>query len=240
MQFPLDGLMLSTRADLFTLVLVSFITANPAQSDTYLTTPAIDKSIFKEDAVKSLQSKSGEWISRCDEIVSLKKRVCNLIAAVRDNKNRDRGVVIIATDRVGKLSVLVKLLAPLAVSEPILIEASFRIKIKTKVTIVTYQRYASAIVCSDTCNFMFAAESQLLFALNKGESAKITASFVRGDINLSRIGPIERDALCQRRRLLASLGCVGEGLKHQALVWPARLARGRSRPDDGAPLGVVH
>jgi hypothetical protein len=189
MRFPRKGGLAALIAPTF------FMVAELARADSDLTSPAIDRSIFKEDAVKSLQAKSGEWISRCDEIVQLKKRICNLVAAVRDDLARERGVVIVATDQSGKLNILIKLLTPIVVSAPIVIEASFSLKGERKGMTMNYKRYESPIVCSETCSFMFPAESRLLYALSQGEAAKIAASVAKGGTNWSRIGPLERVTL---------------------------------------------
>jgi hypothetical protein len=186
MRFPRKGGLAALIAPMF------FTVAELARADSDLTSPAIDRSIFKEGAVKSFQAKSGEWISRCDEIVQLKKRICNLVAAVRDDLGRDRGVVIVATDQSGKLNILIKLLTPIVVSAPIAVEASFPLKRERKGMMMNYRRYESPIVCSETCSFMFSADSRLLYALNQGEAAKIAALVTKGEMNWSRIGPLER------------------------------------------------
>lgn len=156
-----------------------------ALGEDLLSSPAIDTSIYKEGSIRTTQIEFGSWTALCQEIVQLRRRMCNLSSRVRDQNGHDVGNVLFATDDTGKPTIMVSLKPPIAVSEPIEVVANFKIienknnaHTKTKLVELAYRRAILPILCDVACKYMFPAEPKLIFSLNEGGEILIVAPLV--------------------------------------------------------------
>jgi hypothetical protein len=154
-------------------VVIGLLAISSAQALDPLSSPAIDASIYKEGYVRQFEKQFESWTARCEEIVQLRHRVCNLLAGAYDDHGERRGTILLATDEAGRPTFMIAIKLPVRVSIPIEVETAFRTKAKKKFVQMDYRDAFSAILCDTTCKYMFTADQRLVFSLNEGNVVKI-------------------------------------------------------------------
>lgn len=144
------------------------------QAQDTIASPAIDPTIFKDGAVKAKEFQFDAWYARCQEIIKIKKRVCNLLSSLRDSSNIEAGSVIIATTDTGIPALMIA--SPIAVgpNRTMRLESSHLSKIGGKVVKVEYKENSKPMVCDPRCKYMLPLDSRLVFTLNSGEDLKVS------------------------------------------------------------------
>lgn len=142
----------------------------------------LDLSLYREEAIRRLESRHGDWFVRCQEIIPLRRRFCNIAAPLRDGDGRSRGVFLVTTDHAGKPGILLKVETPLVVAQPLAISARFDAVSRKRKASVRYERKLSPVICARTCDFVMPLESELAFALNTGAEVEFAvATIASGD-----------------------------------------------------------
>lgn len=160
---------------------LALLSAGAACAQDSLAAP-LDLPLFREDAVRLVETRHGDWLVKCQEIVPLRRRFCNIAAPLRDGGGRARGVFLVTTDHAGKPGILLKIESPLVVAQPVIISARFDAVARKRKAPVHYERKASPVLCAATCDFVFPLDSELAFALNAGVEIKVAiADYVSGD-----------------------------------------------------------
>lgn len=146
-----------------------------ANAQETVATPAIDASIFKDGAVEAREFKFDDWYAKCQQIVKIRKRVCNLLTAVSDGTGRVSGSVLIATTDAGIPAMLISLPRELSQEQSISIESSHIGKVDGKSVKVEFNNTVKPMMCDTSCKHMFPLDPRLVFILNAGESVKVTS-----------------------------------------------------------------
>lgn len=163
------------------LALALAVAAPRAGAQEALAAP-LDLSLYREEAIRRVESRHGDWFVRCQEIIPLRRRFCNIAAPLRDGGGRSRGVFLVTTDHAGKPGILLKIESPLVVSQPLAISARFEAVARKRKASVRYERKLSPVICGRTCDFVMPLESELAFALNSGVEIEFAvATIASGD-----------------------------------------------------------
>jgi invasion protein IalB len=165
------------------MIVSSGVTGAPHMSfaQSTVVSPAIDTSLFKDGTVQERELKFGNWFLRCQEIVKLQRRNCNLLSAMIDKKGEQRGSILMATDEKGQPGIMVALTLPVRLDTPVVVRSSFSVTStkKPKKTIkVEYANKVIPTICDPSCKYLFAADPKLLFALNEGAEVEFEATQV--------------------------------------------------------------
>lgn len=149
------------------------LTMGAAVAQAPLATPALDDSLFKDGAVQLREFNSGSWYAKCQEIVKISKRICNLLSTLPGNNGEANGSILIATTDTGVPAVLIALPQSISKGRSIEIKSSNLGKVDGKAVKVEYSTVAASTRCDDTCKYMFPLDPRLVFTLNAGESASV-------------------------------------------------------------------
>ncbi|MDQ0445964.1 hypothetical protein [Methylobacterium aerolatum] len=147
--------------------------AIPAFAQNPIATPAIDESLFKEGSIQLREFNSKAWYAKCQEIIKIKKRVCNLLSTLPGTDGRPDGSILIATTDAGVPAVMIVLAKDVAEGRPISVKSSNIAQIDGRAVKVEYNTVATSQQCDATCKYMFPLDSRLVFTLNAGEPASI-------------------------------------------------------------------
>ncbi|QLP96432.1 MAG: hypothetical protein HZY79_02080 [Rhodoblastus sp.] len=99
-----------------------------------------DVSMYRDDAVRLVETVHGEWRVKCKEIIPLRRRFCNIMAPLRNTDGRVEGSFLISTDRSGKPGVLMRILTPLVVGRPTVVATRFEARAKARAVPVVYRK----------------------------------------------------------------------------------------------------
>lgn len=146
---------------------------NLAAADPPIASPAIDESLFKEGAIQLREFNSGAWYAKCQEIVKVKKLICNLLSSLPGQDGRPSGSILIATTDTGVPAVLIVLPKEVSLGRPISVKSSNLSSVEGRAVKVEYNTVASSPRCEETCKYMFPLDPRLVFTLNAGEPASI-------------------------------------------------------------------
>jgi hypothetical protein len=149
------------------------ILGDGVRAETPIATPAIDESLFKDGAVQAKQYNSGHWYANCQEIMKIKKRICNLLGELTSDGTVANGSALIATTDNGMAAVMISIPAEVSRERPISIKASSVGPVDGKVVKVEYSNNVSLTECTSTCKYMFPLDQRLVFILNAGEAAAV-------------------------------------------------------------------
>ena len=138
-------------------------------------TPAIDPSIFKDGEVESRDFKFGEWYAKCQQIIKIKRRICNLLSSVSDADGKPAGSVIIATTDAGIPAMMVSIPSEVTQKKAISVDATHLGKVDGSVVKVEFSQVVNPMICDTTCKYMFPLDPKLVFILNAGEGVRISA-----------------------------------------------------------------
>lgn len=163
-----------TRFELTTAVLVVLcMTITAAAADPPIASPAIDESLFREGALQLREFNSGAWYAKCQEIVKIKKLICNLLSSLPSQNGEPSGSILIATTDTGVPAVMIALPKEISLGRPISIKSSNLSSVDGQAVKVEYTAVVSSVRCEETCKYMFPLDPRLVFILNAGESASI-------------------------------------------------------------------
>lgn len=161
-----DGVVRCVRASCIA-ILVATCSFNEVAAQDSIATPAIDESLFKDGAVEQKEATYDAWHLKCQQIVKMQRRFCNLLSTVVDREGKEIGSVLLATDDTGNPAMMIAFGWPLRLDKPLLISpASPPVTSKKK---GNYEKAVRATQCDGSCKFLFPADSQLIVALNAGE-----------------------------------------------------------------------
>jgi invasion protein IalB len=144
-----------------------------AAADPPIASPAIDDSLFKEGAIQRRELDSGAWYAKCQEIVKVKKLICNLLSSLPNQNGGPSGSILIATTDTGVPAAMIVLPKDVSLGRPISVKSSNLSSVDGRAVKVEYSTVASSVRCDDTCKYMFPLDPRLVFILNAGESASI-------------------------------------------------------------------
>ncbi len=160
-----------------TLLAASAVVApvNGARAQDPLAKPAFDETLFKDGAIRMREQQFGAWYLKCQEIIKVRQRVCNMLSMINDSEGNALGSALIATNDAGEPTMMLSIAAPIHPDRPITLETSFETPGKKKKMVkVAHKRTVKAFRCDTTCKFIFPFESKLAFALNTGSDLSIT------------------------------------------------------------------
>jgi len=141
-----------------------------------LASPAIDESLFKDGAVQARESKFDAWYTKCQEIVKIKRRICNLLSTVNDGDGKAQGTVLVATTDNGAPAMMIALTGPILEDRPIIVQASYGVDTQKKKRVpVTFKNSVKALRCDPSCKFMLSFDPKLVYALNEGKNVTVLA-----------------------------------------------------------------
>lgn len=155
------------------LCFVVLTTSGAVRAQDSLATPAIDASLFKDGAVQERETQFASWYLRCQEIVKLNHRVCNLLSRVVDKDGQGRGSILLATDDKGQPAILIALDQAIVSDRPIQLESSYSVESKKKPVVVEYKQSVASSNCDKSCKFVFYADPKLVFAMNEGRDISV-------------------------------------------------------------------
>lgn len=144
-----------------------------AWSQNELASPAIDTTIFKDGAVSLREFGFGKWHAKCQEILKIKKRVCNLLSNIYESDDIVVGSVLIATLDNGLPAVVLAFAPSKSKGEDISIDASDILRVDGKLVKVSYANVLKNTICDAGCKYMFPLDPRLVFLLNSGKSARV-------------------------------------------------------------------
>ena len=150
-----------------------WVLATLAFAQNPIASPAIDESLFKEGSVQLREFNSKAWFAKCQEIIKIKKRVCNLLATLPGTEGRPDGSILIATTDAGVPAVMIVLPKEISEGRPISVRSSNIGKIDGRAIKVEYNTVAVSQLCDVTCKYMFPLDARLVFTLNAGEPALV-------------------------------------------------------------------
>lgn len=163
------------RIGLRLLVLFSVATFGlGAQAQETVATPAIDPSIFKDGEVENRDFKFGEWYAKCQQIIRIKRRICNLLSSVADAGGKTAGSVIIATTDAGIPAMMISVPTEVTQRKAISVDASHLGKVDGSVVKVEFSQVVNPMICDNTCKYMFPLDPKLVFILNAGEGIRVS------------------------------------------------------------------
>jgi len=172
--------------------------ANPV--DMPLASPAIDESLFKEGVVENRETKFEAWYAKCQQIVKIQKRVCNLLSSVADKDGQTVGSVLVATDDKGTPAMMISLSTAVLPDKPLVIKTKFAAKTGKKSKDVNYKKSVLAVQCETGCKFVFPLDTKVVFSLNAGN-----------DVELTALVPPTPDAKKPKKPVVTSLVISGRG-----------------------------
>lgn len=162
------------RFDLKTVVAAAILmSGGVASAQSPIATPALDESLFKEGAVQAKQFSSGRWHANCQEIVKVKKRICNLLAEMPGNGTVPNGSILIATTDNGVPAMMLAIPPEVSLQRSISLKASNIGKVDGQVVKIEYSTVASVTQCDSSCKYMFPLDPRLIYVLNAGEDAAV-------------------------------------------------------------------
>ncbi len=157
------------------LVAVS-VSSSGAFGEESVATPALDTSIFKDGEIESRAFSDGEWHAKCQQIVKIKKRICNLLSSVLDKDGKIIGSIIIATTDAGIPAMMISIPSEISSKKEISVVGAHLSKIAGRVVKVEFSQIINAMICNNTCKYMFPLDPKLVFILNGGESLTVSPS----------------------------------------------------------------
>jgi len=155
--------------------LIIACSVNVAAAQSAIATPAIDSSLFKDGAVEQKEATYGAWHLKCQQIVKMKRRVCNLLSSVLDKDGKQVGSVLLATDDTGNPAMMIAFGWPVRLDKPLLISAGTATTSSKKKSKGSYEKAVGAAQCDGSCKFVFPADSELIVTLNRGETISLKA-----------------------------------------------------------------
>lgn len=162
------------RFELACIVLAMLnVTISAATADPPIASPAIDESLFKEGAIQMRQFNSGAWYAKCQEIVKVKKLICNLLSSLLNQNGDAGGSILIATTDTGVPAMMIALPREISLGRPISIKSSHLSSVDGRAVKVEYTAAASSVRCEETCKYIFPLDPKLVFNLNAGAPASI-------------------------------------------------------------------
>ncbi len=176
-------------------ILVAAGSGGPVCADVLLASPAIDESLFKDGIVEQRETQHGFWHLKCQQIVKMRRRYCNLLSSVVDKDGKSHGAILIATDDTGQPTIMLALTQPVRLDKPLLVSSTFEVPSKKNPVRVEYKKAVSATLCDISCKFLFAADSQLIFSLNAGKDVSVRVTAARTLQQRWFRPPIEGDAV---------------------------------------------
>lgn len=180
----------------FAIIFISMIQFQAFAQDGVLESQ-FNTSLYKPEAIRLVEGMYGEWLLRCQEIIPLQKRFCNISAPLRGADGGVRGIVLLTTDKAGKPGVLVKLDLPVAVGKPAIVSSAFSVKRDKGAAVpVRYEQTITPHFCGRTCDYVFPLDQKLVFALNSGNNADIAV--VRDILPAWRKGEVRPEKLTVR------------------------------------------
>lgn len=160
-------------------VLALSVMGGDAFAQSPIATPAIDESLFKEGAVEQRETTFDAWHLRCQEIVKMRRRFCNLLSDVTDSDGKRRGSLLLATDDLGNPAVLIAITAPVRLDRPLTVKSGYSLPQKGRPPKVRYEKSLYVMDCDTSCKFLFAADSKLISALNEGADVTVSGYVAR-------------------------------------------------------------
>jgi invasion protein IalB len=167
------------RSTLYPATLISALSLSvslTSYGQDLLATPAIDSTIFREGAIISREFRFGSWRANCQEIIKIKRRVCNMLSDIIDESNQSSGSALIATTDTGVPAIVFALPSLITGGKDIAVEANQLTKIDGKVVKVQYFSIVKATLYDNGCKYMFPLDARFTFILNSGEQIKISIS----------------------------------------------------------------
>lgn len=137
-------------------------------------TPAIDPSIFKDGEVESRDFKFGEWYAKCQQIIKIKRRICNLLSSVSNADGKSAGSVIIATTDAGIPAMMISIPSEISQKKAISVDATHLGKVDGSVVKVEFFQVVNPMICDNTCKYLFPLDPKLVFILNAGEGVRLS------------------------------------------------------------------
>ena len=204
------------------LLLASVLTvkAGIAQAEEPIATPAFDETLFKDGAVRMREQQFEDWHLKCQEVVKLRQRVCNLLSTLRDVQGQQRGSALVATNETGVPTMLIAVEVPIRQERPIVIESIFETPGRNKKPVkVRYKRSVKVARCDTNCKFIFPFETNLALALNSGSNLSVKASVP----TTTSIVPAQTSKTAKGAkkdlRLVVSANGFAEALKASLQAW---------------------
>ena len=155
-------------------ILMIAVTCSSARAQDSVLESQFNTSLYKPEAIRLVEAVHGEWLLRCQEIIPLQRRFCNISAPLRSGDGNVRGIMLLTTDKAGKPGVLLKVDLPVAVARPAVVSSAFTVKRDKGAGIaVTYQQSVTPYFCGKTCDYVFPLDNKLVFALNAGQNADV-------------------------------------------------------------------
>jgi invasion protein IalB len=187
------------RARGFALVVAMLLSASAAHADPFMS-PALEADTFKDSAVRSYSATVGAWSYACQEITTLKKRVCNLATHLKGEDGAPAGVALVATDDRNATAMLLRLPLPVVVGQPVLVRTQF-MPAKGAKKLVTYTMTARVGMCSEAeCRVFVTLDNPVVYAMNN--AIDVTVQYER---------PVGDAFAFEMQQFAVSLTIPGEG-----------------------------
>jgi invasion protein IalB len=140
----------------------------PQQGAAPIATPAIDETLFKDGALQTREVRFDNWYAKCQEIVKVKRRICNLLSTIVDKDGAAQGSVLVATTDNGSPAMMIAISSPILKDKSINLKSNYSSKIDNKVVKVAYAHTADPSRCDPTCKVIIPLDPKLVFILNAG------------------------------------------------------------------------
>ena len=159
---------------LATIVTAIATTAGAALAGDLFSSPAFDPELYRPETLRQTNAVFDSWTVRCQELVPLRRRICNLISPiVVDPGGRPVGSVLMSTDDKGKPSMLIQIPPPVAVENPIVLSATIslgsdqksmaQMKQKNTPSAYKYTRTLPVEICRPVCTLLAKLDSNSLY-----------------------------------------------------------------------------
>jgi invasion protein IalB len=146
----------------------------PARAGDAFSSPAIDPSLFKPEAIRRIEGEVGAWRYVCDEVIPLKRRICSLNTFLYDENGGAVGAFVVSTDERGRPAALVRLRPPLAISQGLQLRASYEVKNGAKRRTVAYADKIAVKLCDDKiCTAFLYLRDEAVYALSIMQNIRI-------------------------------------------------------------------
>ena len=155
------------------LALISIISSNSeVRAEVQVATPAIDASIFKDGEIEDRNFGFGDWHAKCQQIIKIKRRICNLLSTVATD-GRKIGSVIIATTDTGIPAMMIAIPEENSSKKAIFVTATHLGSVSGKAVKVEFSQVVNPMLCDSTCKYIFPLDPKLVFILNAGGNVQI-------------------------------------------------------------------
>lgn len=158
---------------MFCAVSLSIICGAVKAEEKPLASPAIDQSLFREGAIEERKEEFQYWHINCQEIVKIKRRVCNITSKIFNDDGKAVGSVLAATDDKGTPTLLIAVNGNTKDS-PITVETNYKsVRTGKKASIANFKKKFRPVRCDPVCKFMFPFDNKLVYSLNEGNEIKV-------------------------------------------------------------------